>query len=42
VGIRVVDHVIVAEAGYYSFRESEAGFEERPAPFHVGARDIQR
>jgi DNA repair protein RadC len=28
VGIRVVDHVIVSEGGYYSFRESDPAFEE--------------
>jgi DNA repair protein RadC len=42
VGIRVVDHVIVGEEGYYSFRESEAEFDEEPAAaFHAVARDIQ-
>lgn len=30
-GIRVVDHVIVAEGGYYSFRESDPAFEDHPA-----------
>jgi DNA repair protein RadC len=29
-GIRVVDHVIVAEGGYYSFRESDPAFEDHP------------
>jgi len=30
-GIRVVDHVIVAEGSFYSFRESDPGFEGRGA-----------
>jgi DNA repair protein RadC len=37
VGIRVLDHVIVSEGGFYSFRESDPGFEEAVGRAPVGS-----